>query len=340
MDASEGASLGIGNSMMDEMKGENEERKRHNMDVDSQIQAQRSAVLQRVSGEKSGAKQEEAVGGSLAGTETIARAYGVVKAGRKAAQTAEAAGEGWSSMGLGEQASRTLGQYAKDSEILKTGKALATPVAAAGRSVAGSAGEVAQGYRGAVATGQSAVRAAGGAAASLGGKIATSAGESVAGGVKSAMSGLAKSTAEALPDEEAVSSVTKGFTTLEKGAKGLGILTGGYDLIDDLASGKVVGHNANERTSNELGIASGAAEAVSFLIPGFGLIGAAIGLASGIEGASGASKEKKDTGPTGALAQKQQAEQETGGKVASTPQVAEQQTGASQQVQIGGTSAF
>ena len=401
MDASEGASLGMGNTMMDEMAGENELRRRHNTDIDSQIQAQRQAVLQRVSGEKGQARREEAVGGSLIGTEGIARAAGVVRAGRKAASAAEAAGHSWSSMGLGEQSSRVMNQYAKDSEMYKVGKTALAPFSGAAGKVASTysdvakegaditpvrnmagphaqlpfsgdsarsgmvderAGFVARGGAGRVVQrGGAGFRAAAGARpATTGENIAATAQRlgsqavesvrtadplgAVASVAKSAVSGLASKAEAALPDEEAASTLSKGFTTVEKGAKGLGILAGGYDLVNDLASGKVVGHNSQEKSSNELGIASGVAEGLSFLVPGLGLIGAGLGLASGIEGAIGAAKEKKGAeDPGGELAQKEKSEQETGGSVQSLTGkglVAEQETGAQQQARGGGTTAF
>ena len=152
MDASEGASLGIGNSMMDDMKGENEARSRHNMDVDAQIQAQKAAINTRVTGEKTQASATVGVGGSATVGEAIARGRGVVKAGQKAAT---AAGAGWDSMSGGAKASAALGQYANDSESFQAGRAAISPVISAGQRVASASTEAAAGFRGARSTGSS-----------------------------------------------------------------------------------------------------------------------------------------------------------------------------------------
>jgi hypothetical protein len=68
-------------------------------------------------------------------------------------------------------------------------------------------------------------------------------------------------------------------------ARGMGIVQGGIDFIDDFDSH---GHfqvkgNTDQKLGNEMGMASGALDVASFFVPGAGLVAAGLGIASAIE---------------------------------------------------------
>lgn len=81
--------------------------------------------------------------------------------------------------------------------------------------------------------------------------------------------------------------------SLGKMGQGLGVVTGGIDLVKDIAGGHIAGDNQHEKTGNELGIASGVFDLLGFVVPGAGLIGGALGVASAVENEVGKYDEAK-----------------------------------------------
>ncbi len=79
--------------------------------------------------------------------------------------------------------------------------------------------------------------------------------------------------------------------------KGLGIANvamGGYDLFEDIKSGHLQGNNTLEKASDALTIASGVADAVGLAFPPAAVLGAGLGILSGIFGAVGDKEEEKE----------------------------------------------
>ena len=60
-----------------------------------------------------------------------------------------------------------------------------------------------------------------------------------------------------------------------------------------MISGHLGGDNSNAKAGNELGIIGGALDLAGFAIPGLGMVGAAFGVASSIEGEMGKYKDQE-----------------------------------------------
>ena len=333
MNAEEIGSLSQGNSALSEMGEHNAAIKEHNFrnrqQYQSLIQGAVVARKSRAKQEQTGAHQELALSGTGLGTGAVERGRGVYKA-FKQAEAFE--GDGWNTLGDGAKASRTLGQYAKGSETLqglqKAGgvvqdlaegaNRLAEPlskVAKAGGEIGGAvarSGVLGRGAQNTALMSRRASQLAGG------GERALTSGEAVEefAGAKGILGmSLPKISTDPLgdiakagEDTDAVARAAQAGADVEAGtgklieglgkastlAKGAGILSGGMSAIEDIASGHIVGHNKQEKAGNELGIASGILDVLSFVVPGAGLVGAALGVASGVESAVGASKEKED----------------------------------------------
>ena len=76
-------------------------------------------------------------------------------------------------------------------------------------------------------------------------------------------------------------------------AQGVGVVQGGVDAVKDMISGHLGGDNSNAKAGNELGIIGGALDLAGFAIPGLGMVGAAFGVASSIEGEMGKYKDQE-----------------------------------------------
>ena len=80
-------------------------------------------------------------------------------------------------------------------------------------------------------------------------------------------------------------------------SKGLGVANvamGGYDLYEDIKTGHLQGNNALEKTSNVLAIGSGVADAIGLAFPPAAVVGAGLGILSGIFGGVGAKEEEEE----------------------------------------------
>ena len=138
--------------------------------------------------------------------------------------------------------------------------------------------------------------------------------------------------------------IGKGIDFAEKGGALLNIASGGMDAIEDAVAGHVMGHNTNSKAGNELGIAGGIASLAGFAIPGLGLIGAGLGIASGVESMIGSEKHSEKEITT-TLPGQEKSEEETTVKYAgptaeSTGQVTQAQTSAVAKTGGAGASAF
>lgn len=320
MDASEVGALSMGNSMESQMEGHNQAVREHNAANHKFYQNLRQQNLLGLRKEAEDAKGEASKQFAAGLGETGTR---VVKMANDAATTfagaKAAAGEGWSALGAGDKASLVLQQASKTSTSLNQARA----VGRGARSAAQGVSDAAQGAKDAmfskVPAGSSVGRAGDATAdaassASTTGKV----GDAVVQGGETAVKAGAKAGAEA------AGAVGKSVGKIAAGAEGLGVVMGGMNAIQDIASGHIQGHNAEEKAGNELGIASGAADLLGFIFPPAALVGAALGVAGGIESAAGATKEKSDA--------KEEAgtDQSTGKSLDSEEKAGEEQTTASQ----------
>mgnify|MGYP003143065129 CR=1 FL=1 len=128
-------------------------------------------------------------------------------------------------------------------------------------------------------------------------------------------------------------------------AQGIGVIQGGVDLVKDISGGHVAGANHEEKTANILGVASGAMDLLGFVVPGAGLIGAGLGVASAVEGEVGkydaAKKQITTTLPAEEQASMTKRAPGAGASAESAGQVSSAQTTAqSKVVSGGGASAF
>ena len=328
MDAGEVGALSMGNSMESEMSQHNQAVRKHNADNHKFYQNLRQQNLLGLRKEAEDAKGEATKQFAAGVGETSTR---VVKSANDAYSTyagaSRAAGEGWSALGAGDKASLVLQQAAKTSTTLNQARAV-------GRGARSAASGVSDAAQGAIAmfskvpAGSSVARAGDSTAdaassASTTGKV----GDAVVQGGEMASKAGAKAGAEA------TAGIGKSVGKLAAGAEGLGVVMGGMNAISDIASGHIQGHNDEEKAGNELGIASGAADLLGFIFPPAALVGAALGVAGGIESAAGATKEKADAKKDAGT------DQSTGKSLSSEEKAGVEQTTASQNLASEGQIA-
>jgi hypothetical protein len=335
MDGSAQNEVAQGNTMLSDMREHNREVLRHNLATRTNFNTQ-ILNAQKNAREAASEKKAETMGEGLG--EGGAQALKVAKTGYEAYGKV-ASSIGFQGMGRAEVAARTVGQVFKDA-----------PVGQAVQKGVGAAQDVAEAAKPAVTSlaktgilGTSAQTAARNvemeaSTAKTLGKVAPKAPFGLtAAGPESALK-------TAAPKAAGIGGkLGAGIELAEKGGALLSVATGGIDAIEDAVSGHIMGHNKDSKAGNELGIAGGVASLAGFMIPGMGLIGAGLGIASGIESMIGSEKHAEKTITTTLPAQEKE-EQETTVKYAgptagSTGQVTQEQTSALQKTG-GAASAF
>jgi hypothetical protein len=289
-----------GNSMLSDMREHNREVLRHNLvtkaSYDSQILNARKTAREGAS-----EKKAETMGAGLGegGTQALKIAKQVHTAYGKVA-----GGIGYQGMGRAEVAGRTAVQVLKDA-----------PVGQAVSKAAGAASDVAEAAKPAVSAvarrgllGTGAQTAQRGADLEVSHALTTApARVSTIAGPKT--QGLGVKTALKTDAPKVEGAFGKGIDFAEKGGALLNIASGGMDAIEDAVAGHVMGHNKDSKAGNELGIAGGVASLAGFAVPGLGLIGAGLGIASGVESMIGSQKQSaKEIGTT--LPAQEKAEEE------------------------------
>jgi hypothetical protein len=343
MDGTAQNEVAQGNTMLSDMREHNREVLRHNLATQTNFNTQ---ILQAKKGarEQASDKKAETMGAGLG--EGGAQALKLAKQGVQAyGKVKEASGIGFQGMGRAEVAGKTAVQVFKDAPVgqavSKTAGAV-SDVAEAGKAL-GQA--VAPAVKDAVISARTGM--------SAGGRVGTEAGEatdalpsatapkvSTIAGPKTAPLGATKTPLEtAVPKVEGA--FGKGIDFAEKGGALLNIASGGMDAIEDAVAGHVMGHNKDSKAGNELGIAGGIASLAGFAIPGLGLIGAGLGIASGIESMIGSQEHAKKEISTTLPSQEKEEEETTvkysGATGESAGQVTQTQTQAT--AKTGGTGA-
>ena len=344
MDGTAQNEVAQGNSMLSDMREHNREVLRHNLATQTNFNTQ---ILQAKKGarEQASDKKAETMGAGLG--EGGAQALKMAKQGVAAyGKVKQAAGIGFQGMGRAEVAGKTAVQVFKDAPVgqavAKTADAV-SDVAEAGKAL-GQA--VAPAVKDAVISARTGL--------SAGGSVGTEAGEASAittkapsvstiAGPKTAPLGATKTplTTDAPKAPDVEGALGKGIDFAEKGGALLNIASGGMDAIEDAVAGHVMGHNKASKAGNELGIAGGIASLAGFAIPGMGLIGAGLGIASGIESMIGSqehsAKEISTTLPGQEKEEEEKPVQYSGATGESAGQVTQTQTSAV--AKTGGTGA-
>jgi hypothetical protein len=345
MDGTAQNEVAQGNSMLSDMREHNREVLRHNLATQTNFNTQ---ILQAKKGarEQASDKKAETMGAGLG--EGGAQALKMAKQGVQAYGKV-ASGPGFQGMGRAEVAGRTAVQVFKDAPVgqavSKTADAV-SDVAEAGKAL-GQA--VAPAVKDAVISARTGL--------SAGGSVGTEAGEASAittkapsvstiAGPKTAPLGATKTplTTDAPKAPDVEGALGKGIDFAEKGGALLNIASGGMDAIEDAVAGHVMGHNKASKAGNELGIAGGIASLAGFAIPGMGLIGAGLGIASGVESMIGSqehsAKEISTTLPTQEKAEEETTVKYSGATGESAGQVTQTQTQAVAKTGGAGASAF
>tara|TARA_R110000787_G_scaffold79840_3_gene174296 strand:+ start:1370 stop:2506 length:1137 start_codon:yes stop_codon:yes gene_type:complete len=370
--------LSQGNTMLSEMRNYNEGVREHNLGVKSEF-AQKindaNQGLKNIGSEDDySTKLTEKIGGGVLGS-----AVGDARAGYTAYKALSEGQAGFNDLGLGKRLLKTAGKTFADAPLGRAVGATGRGLASAGRGVASVPGRVQQGLFGLGDEPVKAVEPAeetlgpdyGGRDPSVGALGGREVGVSGAPDVPATStstlsrggSGVAGATEAGEPAPVVKAPVTApgidpatddNITTklgkagemgenLGKMAQGLGVVTGGISLVKDIAGGHIAGDNDHERAGNELGIASGFFDALGFVLPGAGLIGAGLGVASTVEGEVGkydeAKKQITTTLPGEEKGQMTQAGPSAGATSESAGQVSSVQTTAQSKISSG-ASAF
>jgi hypothetical protein len=342
MDGNAQNEISQGNTMLTQMRQYNTDVERHNLTNETDFQ-QKIRDAQANVRSWGGTDQVEhmaelgsqALGQGKATAKTISKAY-------EGASTAK----GFNEMGLAERGARTVGQAFSDAPVGEGAREAVEGVkaVASGASQAlGSAGSVA---RDAVQTARTAV----GSRSGLEQVLNRPATDAESGGLpKPQMPPSAKARAPTAGTEDAKPAVAEAEAGgvaegIGKMAMGIGAVQGGYDAVKDMISGHIAGNNKESRAGNELGIVGGAFDALGFVIPGAGLIGAGLGVASAVESGIGDVKHQEKAIATTLPAEEKAGEEKAGAgptlQAESLGQVASVQKDVVQQSSSGGTTAF
>ena len=295
-----------GNSMLGQMREYNREVLRHN---DSNRQTFNTQIQTAKQNEKATKTSDAATGTISQLGETgaqitkvgkdVSTAYGIASKASdfgqlsRAGQVGRVAGRTLADSGAG-QAIAKIGTQAEDTVI--TGSRVAKQAGDALQTVGRTGRDAIQTARTALGSseGASQVLARGATGASATGALSragASGVSSITNAAEGASSAVAK-TAPVIGDVGAnIGRVGKAIEGASKLGAFAGIAKGGYDALEDAIGGHIMGKNANSRAGNELGIASGIADAVGLFIPGAGIIGAGLGIASAVEGYMGDKKQ-------------------------------------------------
>jgi hypothetical protein len=357
MDGNAQNEVAQGNSMLSDMREHNREVIRHNLttraNYDSQILNAKKSARDVASDKKA-----ETMGAGLG--EGGAQALKLAKQGVQA-YSKVASGPGFQGMGRAEVGGRTAVQMFKDapvgkavaktadavSDVAEAAKPVISAVSDAGRAAAPAVKDAIISARTGMSAGGRVGTSAGEATAKIGGSATGDLTDSAIGTKPSILSIVkpsAKVPLKTAGAEDAAGMLSKGIDFAEKGGALLNIASGGMDAIEDAVSGHVMGHNKDSKAGNELGIAGGVASLAGFAIPGLGLIGAGLGIASGIESMIGSQKHSQKEISTTLPGQEKAAEEKGvsygGATAGSTGQVTQQQTSAVAKTGGVGASAF
>jgi hypothetical protein len=367
MDGNAQNEVAQGNSMLSDMREHNREVLRHNLATKTNFNTQ---ILQATKTARDEASQKKAETAGEGLGEGGAQALKLARQGVKAYGEVQK-GIGYQGMGRAEVAGRTALGVLKEA-----------PIGQAVSKTAGAVSDVAEAAKPAVALAGVAARNVASAVASRA-ALAPSLEESTArtldphmtrqftaeaGDAPTSVGTIAGPKASALTDTpaarlagadapvgpkislktapaaDAEGGFAKGLDMVEKGGALLNIATGGMDAIEDAVAGHVMGHNKDSKAGNELGIAGGVASLAGFAIPGLGLIGAGLGIASGIESMIGSQEHSKKEISTTLPAQEKAEEEKTvsysGATGESAGQVTQTQTQATAKTGGAGASAF
>ena len=316
--------LSQGNSMLSEMRNYNEGVKEHNLGVKSEFTQKINDAnqgLKNIGSENDySEKLTERIGGGVLGS-----AVGDARAGFIAYKSLSEGQAGFNEMGVGTRIAKTIGKTLADAPLGRAVGATGRGLASAGRGVASVPGKVQQGLFGLGDEPAKAIEPQedtlgpdyGGrdpSVGALGGREVGVSGAPQAPTTSTSTlsrggAGVSGATEASTPTEALADTIPKGTTGIDpdtdlkisgkleqagsmaesvgKMGQGLGVVTGGIDLVKDIAGGHIAGDNQNEKTGNELGIASGLFDALGFVLPGAGLIGAALGVGSAVESEMG-----------------------------------------------------
>jgi len=288
MDQSASAMIGQGNTYLSEMGEQGREIRRHNQQTkDTFATAITTAQATGGAEERRGKMEKYSQGFSQIGSDLGARALAIQKAGGVSEYVKDfpiVKGAGMMKEG-GEQVVSAL--RGATAPAPATASSLLDQMTEGGRF--GMAGAHAQLPSGAMASGRMLTPGAG---------FVARGGAGVPSAIKPAMKLGAKASGVGADVEEGSSmlgKLGKGVEGIGKLSKGAGIISGAMGGIEDIASGKIVGANNKEKTGNELGLVSAGLDLLSFVpgLQGLGIIGGALGLASGAESTIGESEETK-----------------------------------------------
>ena len=306
--------LSQGNSMLSEMRNYNEGVKEHNLGVKSEFTQKINDAnqgLKDIGSENDySEKLTEKIGGGVLGA-----AVGDARAGYAAYKSLSEGQAGFNELGMGTRLAKPIGKTLADAPLGRAVGATGRGLASAGRGVASVPGRVQQGLFGLGDEPAKAIEPQeetlgpdyGGrdpSVGALGGREVGVSGAPEApttststlsrvGGPDAPATVKAPTTTTGIDPDTDIKITSKleqagsMAESVGKMGQGLGVVTGGIDLVKDIAGGHISGDNQHEKTGNELGIASGVFDALGFVLPGAGLIGAALGVGSAVESEMG-----------------------------------------------------
>ena len=296
MDSSAMNELSQGNTMLHQMNEYNSGVKQHNLGIQSEFAQKivdaRTNLKNMGSEDGYAEKLTEKIGGGVGqGAVGLANQMNTAYKGLQSTQ------EGFNEMGKGMKLARTLGQTMVDAPIGKGVKAAASlgesarnalSPPEAGSTSAQDFSEIPEGdnYPAGSNTAREDLMA---------GTDNPTAPEPVT--TSNITSTASEGAADAGEDVDRMGQMIGKAGTMAEGlgalAQGVGVVQGGVDAVKDMISGHLGGDNSNAKAGNELGIIGGALDLAGFAIPGLGMVGAAFGVASSIEGEMGKYKDQE-----------------------------------------------
>ena len=348
--------LSQGNTMLHQMNEYNSGVKQHNLGIQSEFAQKivdaRTNLKNMGSEDGYSEKLTEKIGGGVGqGAVGLARDMNTAYKGLQSTQ------EGFNEMGKGEQLARTLGQTMVDAPIGKGVKAAASLGESAYNTVrppqAGSTSaqdfsEIPEGdnYPAGSNTAREDLMAGTDNPTAPEPVLTSNSAGTVGEGTASEGTVGEASVESAGADVDRMGQMIGKAGTMAEGlgalAQGVGVVQGGVDAVKDMVSGHLGGDNSNARAGNELGIIGGALDLAGFLVPGLGMVGAALGVASSVEGEIGKYKDAQKQISTNLPAEEKAqmtsygqagATAESSGQVSSLQSTAQSKIG-------GGSSAF
>ena len=351
--------LSQGNTMLHQMNEYNSGVKQHNLGIQSEFAQKivdaRTNLKNMGSEDGYAEKLTEKIGGGVGqGAVGLANQMNTAYKGLQSTQ------EGFNEMGKGEQLARTLGQTMVDAPIGKGVKAAASLGESAYNTVrppqAGSTSaqdfsEIPEGDNYPAGSNTAREDLMAGTDNPTAPEPVMTASTTAPGGageasvdVKAGIVG--EGAADAGADVDRMGDIIGKAGTMAEGlgalAQGVGVVQGGVDAVKDMVSGHLGGDNSNARAGNEMGIIGGALDLAGFLVPGLGMVGAALGVASSVEGEIGKYKDAQKQISTN-LPEEEKAQMTSygtsGASAESSGQVSSVQSTAQSKIG-GGSSAF